>query len=232
MNNAAIVQQTECAAFQPQDGGPKPTSPLQLQVRPIPFVAAKILLEREHYLHSLPGGTKLAFGVFMGQRLMGALTLGAGPSLGYHLVEGARIEDCLTLTRLWLSDELPPNSESRILGVAIRALRRHTSVKFLLAYSDPAMGHVGTIYQAAGWLYTGLSSATSLYDIGDGKARHSRSVAQILGSHSIKHFARYGLEIKLVPQERKHRYVYFLDPAWRSRLEVPILPYPKREVNR
>ena len=92
------------------------------------------------------------------------------------------------------------------------------------------MGHVGTIYQAAGWLYTGLSSATPLYDIGDGKARHSRSVAQVLGSHSIEHFARHGLEIKLVPQERKHRYVYFLDPAWRSRVEAPVLPYPKKEV--
>ena len=28
-------------------------------------------------LHSLPGGTKLCFGVFSGQRLLGTLTLGA-----------------------------------------------------------------------------------------------------------------------------------------------------------
>jgi hypothetical protein len=196
------------------------------------MLVAKKLLEREHYLHSLPGGTKLAFGAFTSQRLMGTLTFGAGPSLGYHLVGGANIEDCLTLTRLWLSDELPRNSESRVLGVATRALRRHTSIKFLLAYSDPAMGHLGTIYQAAGWIYTGLSSATPLYDIGDGKARHSRSIAQVLGSHSIEHFPQYGLEVKLVPQEPKHRYIYFIDRSWRSRLEVPVLPYPKREVKR
>jgi len=136
--------------------GSNPRAALQhLLVRPVPMLVAKKLLEREHYLHSLPGDTKFAFGVFTGQRLMGTLTFGAGPSLGYHLVEGAGIEDCLTLTRLWLSDELPRNSESRVLSVAIRALHRHTSLKFLLAYSDPAMGHVGTIYQAAGWLYTG-----------------------------------------------------------------------------
>jgi hypothetical protein len=153
------------AAARPEDpragGGATPAPALHsLQVQPIPILMARRLLEREHYLHSLPGGTKLAFGVFLGGGLMGALTLGIGPLNAYSLVEGATPDDCLTLTRLWLSDSLPQNSESRCLGVVLRSLKRHTSLKFLVSYADPTQGHLGTIYQATGWLYIGLSQAT------------------------------------------------------------------------
>lgn len=203
-----------------------------LVVSPIHILVAKELLECHHYLHSLPGGTKLIFGVFIDKRLLGALTFGAGPFLAYSLVEGAQPKDCITLTRLWLSDELPPNSESRVLGFIIRSLRKHTHVKFLIAYSDPMAGHMGTIYQATGWLYTGLSTAMPLYDLGNGVARHCRSVAHSFGSHSVKYLSQHSVNVKLVSQSQKHRYIYFLDPEWRSRLKVSVLPYPKREVNR
>ena len=211
--------------------GSNPTAALHsLRVEPVPVVVARILLEREHYLHSLPGGTFLSFGVFTGQELAGAMTFGAGPWLAYRLVDGAKPDDCATLTRLWLSDELPANSESRVLGIVLRSLRRHTNLKFLVTYADPSQGHIGTIYQASGWLYTGLSEATPLYDLGDGQARHSRSVGHAFGTHSVQYLVRHGLSVKLVPQAAKHRYLYFLGAEWRNQLRVPVLPYPKQEA--
>jgi hypothetical protein len=200
-------------------------------VKPVPHSVAKQLLVREHYLHSFPGGTKLAFGAFLDSRLLGALTLGAGPANCYSLVEGATPDDCLTLSRLWLSDELPKNSESRFISVVLRSLKKHSGLKFLVSYADPAQGHVGTIYQATSWTYTGLSEATPLYDIGDGRHYHSRSLSHSFGSHGLAHFQRHGIEVKLVPQQAKHRYLYFLDPGWRTMLQVPDLPYPKKEVS-
>lgn len=81
--------------------GSTPSAALHsLIVRPIPQVMASELLVMEHYLHSFPGGTHLCFGVFYGERLMGALTLGAGPPQAYALVNGAVPKDCMTLTRL------------------------------------------------------------------------------------------------------------------------------------
>lgn len=227
MSAAGVTEST--ASIRGAEAGSTPSAALHsIEVRPIPNSIAKELLVSKHYLHSLPGGTKLAFGVFIEQRLLGAVTLGVGPFLGYCLVDGAAPEDCIILTRLWLSDELPKNSESRILGIILRGLRHNTHLKFVISYSDPAAGHLGTIYQATGWLYTGLSTVMPLYDIGDGVARHSRSLATAFGSHSIKHFASHGIDIKLVPQEAKHRYIYFLDKTWRSRLTAPVLPYPKK----
>ena len=171
----------------------------------------------------------MAFGIFVGARLLGALTLGAGPMNGHRLVAGAVPDDAITLTRLWLDDQLPRNSESRVLGIVLRSLRRHTSLRFVLTYADPSADHVGTIYMAGGWLYVGLSEATPLYDLGDGVARHSRTVAHAIGTHSLKHFARHGIEVRVVPQARKHRYVYLLDPTVRNRLLVSVLPFPEHE---
>lgn len=218
------------ASYQEAGAGSIPSPALHsIQVQPIPFTIAKHLLVREHYLHSFPGGSKLAFGASLGSRLLGALTLGAGPANAYSLATGAAPDDCLALTRLWLSDELPPNSESRFIGIVLRYLRKNTDLKFLVSYADPTQGHVGTIYQATGWTYTGLSQATPLYDIGDGRVHHSRSLSNAYGTHGLSYFQRHGMDVKLVPQQPKHRYVYFLDPDWKYRLKVPVLPYPRRE---
>ncbi|MFC1935653.1 DNA methyltransferase [Chloroflexota bacterium] len=211
-------------------GGAIPTPALQdLLVRPIPFTAAKAIIVRHHYLHSLPGGTQFAFGVFLDGRLLGAVTLGVGPVNAYRLVRGAASRDCLTLTRLWLSDELPSNSESRVLGVLLRSLCRHTTMKFMVSYADPSQGHLGTIYQATGWLYTGLSDATPLFDCGDGVPRHSRTLSNAFGTHSVSYFQRKGFKATTIPQAAKHRYIYFLYPTWQPRLVAPVLPYPKKE---
>ena len=210
-------------------GGSSPTPALhEIVVKPIPIFAARAIIEKQHYLHSLPAGTRLAFGVFLGARLLGALTLGVGPKKAHSLVEGACPDDCLTLTRLWLSDLLPSNSESRILGVVLRALRRHINLRFLLSYADPTQGHVGTIYQATGWIYTGFSEPMPLYDLGDGVARHSRSLSHAFGTHSLAHFRAHGISVKLIHTAAKHRYVYFLDLSWRERLRVEECPYPKK----
>lgn len=199
-----------------------------LWIAPIPFVFAKQMVTNMHYLHSMPGGTQLTFGVYAGVYPRGVITIGVGPKNAHSLVEGAKPQDCATLTRLWLSDELPPNSESRVIGYLLRALRRDTDLKFLLSYADPSQGHVGTIYQATNWLYTGRSGAMPLYDLGDGIPRHSRSLAQTYGTHSKKHFEANGIEVRTIPQEAKYRYLIFLDQSWRFRLRVPILPYPKK----
>lgn len=211
-------------------GGSTPTSALHdLSVKWIPIGLAKELIVLNHYLHNFPGGSLMAFGVFLGLRLLGALALGVGPANAYRLVEGASPHDCVALTRLWLSDELPPNAESRVMGIVLRNLACHTALKFVVSYADPAARHIGTIYQANNWLYTGLSQGTPLYSLGGQLPRHSRSFSHSYGTRDVGYFAAHGVDLRTVPQQPKHRYIYFLDPAWRSRLRVSVKPYPKLE---
>ena len=227
MTSAAGVMASTAKTHKAGPGSSPRAALHDLKVAPISQKQAREVIAHGHYLGTYPGGTMLSFGVFSGSRLSGALTLGAGPAQAHRMVEGARSGDCLALTRFWLSEELPQYSESRVLGMALRSLRRHTSIKFLVTYADPAQGHVGTIYQATNWIYTGLSQAMPLYDIGDGNLRHSRSLSYSYGTHSVRHFKKMGVPIVVVPQGSKHRYLYFLDRKWRSRMKPPALPYPK-----
>lgn len=202
-----------------------------LRLSPIAPVLAKEVIVANHYLPSMPGGTKFCIGVFSGERLSGVMTLGCGPIMAHALVEGAAREECMALTRFWLSEDLPPNSASRVLSMLIRSLKQDTDLKFLITYADPSHGHNGTIYQASNWDYIGLSQGTPLYDLGDGIARHSRSLGHVYGTHDIAHFKQQGIDVRLIPQAPKHRYIYFLDKKWQSRLRLPILPYPKGELS-
>ncbi len=210
-----------------EEGGAAPTPALRnLRVQTIsPRIAKPVL--RNHYLGSLPGATQISFGVFNGPSLEGVVTLGCGPINGHRLVRGATRDDYLCLSRLWLSDRLPRNSESRVIAVVARLLRKYTAVKFLLSYADPTHGHRGIVYQAAGWTYIGMSSQSDLYSVGNGKPQHSRSLSHRMGSHSLKYLRSQGIQIEPVRQQPKHKYVLFLDPSWRGQLVPEPQPYPK-----
>jgi len=51
---------------------------------------------------------------------------------------------------------VPANSESRALALAAKWVRQNMpDIHRLIAYADPARGHAGTIYRAAGWRFIG-----------------------------------------------------------------------------
>ena len=53
-------------AIQRARGGVTPTPALQsIHVRPIPAKIAKEIIVKNHYLHSVPGGNQMTFGVFL-----------------------------------------------------------------------------------------------------------------------------------------------------------------------
>ena len=227
MTGAASVE-ASTASVPGAGPGASPRAALQdIVIMWITLGMAKEIIVLHHYLRTFPGGTVMAFGVFVGLRLLGALVLGVGPVNAHRLIAGASPQDCIALTRLWLSDELPPNAESRVIGIVMRNLRRHTDLKFVVSYADPAAGHVGTIYQASNWLYVGQSQATPLYSLAGQAPRHSRSSSQSFGTRAVSHFAERGVPLHKVPQQAKHRYCYLLDASLRERLTVPVLPYPK-----
>ncbi len=183
-------------------------------VRPVPYLIAKQMCERHHYLASYPGESVLNFGVFVANRLLGVAVLGAGPSNVHYFFEGAKAEQVLCLSRCWLDDLLARNSESRVLAIILRHLRRYqTIIKAIVAYSDPMAGHSGIIYRAAGFLYLGQSTAMPGYMMPDGRVYHSRTLSHSFGTHSIAHFEAHDVRVESVPRVLKLIYVAFIDGA-------------------
>ncbi len=198
-----------------------------LRVIPVKPSVVQPLVEQRHYLHSMPASTRLCFGVYLEASLVGAVLFTSGARHSHRLIGAATPQQVATLARLWLSDDLPANSESRVVGVVLQYLRRHTDWKLVVSYSDPAAGHVGTVYQAAGWLYIGQGEETGYLDLGDGRLHHPRSVSGAYGTGSVRHLWATGVPARRIRLPPKHRYLYVLDPAWRWRLRHSPMPYPK-----
>ena len=179
------------------------------------MVVVRPLIEHYHYLHSMPAAASRCFGVYLGRRLKGAVVLTPGARNGHRVLAAARHADVLTLARLWLSDDLPKNSESRVLGIVLRMLRREGRPKAVLTYADPAAGHLGTIYMASGFRYLGQSPPEPYVAFADGSRCHPRSVFSRYGSNAIRHLRATGVPLvgrTWVPG--KHRFLYVLDRAW------------------
>ncbi|MGA2835073.1 MAG: DNA methyltransferase [Acidimicrobiales bacterium] len=176
----------------------------------------------------MPPAAVATFGVMHDDNLCGAVVVTAGSRHAHRLLDGAKHDAVATLARLWLADALPRNSESRVLAIVVRHLRQAGEVRALVSYADPAAGHVGTIYQAAGWSYLGQSDVGRFLDLGDGTLHHPRSVYTLHGTNSPRVLRKKGIPARSVLVAGKHRYCHILDPAWAWRLRVPVIPYPTR----
>jgi hypothetical protein len=109
-------------------------------------------IAQRHYLGYAPAGARLRLAVYHNGRCVGGM-LWDRP-IARHIDQWTVLE----LTRMYLLDECPRNSESRCLGLATRMIRRlFPEVRQLIAYSDPSYGHQGTIYKAAGWVFDGVT---------------------------------------------------------------------------
>jgi hypothetical protein len=199
---------------------------------------ANALMRKLHYSHKVVVNSQLHLGVFLGTRLEGALQF--GPSLDRRkllgLVEGTAWNGFLELNRLAFSDNLPRNSESRALGVALRRIRReYPQIEWIVSFADATQCGDGTIYRAAGFLLTRIKRNTTLWAGPDGTVisnigertsmRKIQAVAQATeyrGGADMDHYKRLGYK----PLDGfQLRYIYFTNPAARSRLTVPVLAY-------
>lgn len=211
---------------------------------PIAAADARALVRRLHYSGKVDPRSSLHLGVFLNDRLEGAMQF--GPSMDKRkiqgLVSGTLWHGFIELNRMAFSDRLPRNSESRALAVAFRMIRKaYPHIEWVISYSDATQCGDGTIYRAAGFLLTGIKENSTIYRLPSGER-----VAKIVlepgfspnaGEGSLK--ARLGVRagesasayLKRVGAERvpgfQLRYVYFLNPAARERLTVPVLPFDK-----
>jgi len=206
---------------------PSRSIPKMLQVEPVRPAAIRDLITTEHYLHSMPPAPKRCFAIRLDGDLVGAVVFTNGSRHGHRLLAAAQPHEVATLARLWLRDDLPRNSESRVLGIVLRHLKRHTDWKLLISYADPSAGHVGTIYQASGWRYLGQGEPTAYVRLPDGRLHHPRSVYDQYGTNRVSHLRATGVDAERVSVSGKHRYVFVLDPSWAWRLTSEIQMYPR-----
>ena len=188
-----------------------------MRVLPIKYEEAIPWIMEKHYAKRLPS-ISFAFGLYDENSLIGICTFGIPAS--NTLCEGVcgkeYKEHVIELNRLCLLNN-EKNQSSFLVANAIKLL---PSPKIIVSYADAGQGHVGYVYQATNFLFTGTTKERTDMSSGDGKhSRHAKDP-------SIRQF-----------RSAKHRYVYIhgnktMKKILLSKLKYKIEPYPKGESKR
>lgn len=196
----------------------------------IDYKTAMSLVIKNHYLHR-KAPCSFAFGLKckVSGEIVGVVVYGTPSSatLRRGICGDDEKENVIELTRLWINDKTPKNSESFLIGNTIPLVDK----QIIVSYAEIEAGHLGIVYQATNWIYTGLSAKRTNWTI-EGVDLHCQTIADKYTSKEIR--AKYGDKFSLKDRPRKHRYVYFNCNKYRkkellSKLKYPILKYPKNE---
>jgi hypothetical protein len=191
----------------------------EIEVRPIPASEAHPWILKKHYQKRLCMIIH-AFGAYRGTDIIGVVTYGlpASPHLCRGICGEEWANNVLELNRLCCENS--KDIASTLVGRSLRLLPKPTIV---VSYADTKQGHVGYVYQATNWIYTGLSAKRmDAIKVGE-ENKHSRG--------------KWGDDYIKVERSRKHRYLYFVcsktqKKKFLSSLKYEILPYPKGESKR
>lgn len=125
------------------------------------------------------------------------------------------------LNRLYVNDGVDL-VESKFIAEALGMFCLTFGNAILVSYADTDMGHIGAIYQASNWIYTGKTPSRTDKFVPEGK--HSR------------HYDKNQDNSVRVVRSSKHRYVLFVGTKgfkkWcKSRLLYKIAEYPKGDLS-
>lgn len=195
--------------------------------------AARFACEHWHYSKSLPAPPRVHVGVWEDGVFKGAILFSRGAS--QNLLKPYRLkqtEGC-ELTRVALKDHKTP--VSRMVSIAIKLLKKHSpGLRLIVSFADPMQGHLGAIYQAGNWIFSGMTSPDYFHVDKTGKKWHSRQVRK--NGAPVRQFGEYRLtpnpkEMTCVSTLGKYRYLMPLDGEMRNQVEPLRKPYPKRAAS-
>ena len=180
-------------------------------VREIPTQEAKPFLMGIHYARRMPCITH-AFGLFVDGELIGVVTYGvpASPNLCQGLAGKENFHNVLELNRLViLPEHNGKNYASYLVSQSLKMLPNRT---FVVSYADTAWSHVGYVYQATNFLYTGATA--------------SRTDVYIPNGSHPRHYERNGQDGMRQSRSSKHRYVYLVGDKRTKKQMLKELRYP------
>lgn len=142
------------------------------------------MVKRYHYSNALPSINKHFIGFYIGEELVGVVTLGWGTRPLHtirRLFPSLESKDYYEIGRMCMTEEMPRNSESQMLSQLVKWVKTNCpDIKVLFTWADGMMGKPGYVYQASNFLYAGYI-VTDFY-LKDGVKIHPRQTKKIFGA--------------------------------------------------
>lgn len=209
----------------------------EMKVKPMTVKEARPYIATFHYSQTMPDSTKYVFGGYYDDKLCGIVAYGMGTGKNQYLSVIPTIENgqYLELTRLWCANDMPRNTESKLISTSLKMLPQ--SIKLIISFADDSKKHVGTIYQATNWYYLGSNKGGKTLICEDGIVKHTRLIGMYKKRHpELKKLSneevmeKYGW--KYGEAGNKHRYVYTRGTKKEKKemykqFQSKVQPYPK-----
>lgn len=184
----------------------------ELVVKAITYKECLPFILNIHYARRTPV-IQYAYGLYYKSKLIGVVTYGqlASPSACKGVAGDEYKNNVLELNRLVILPEYNGKNFASIL--VSRSLKLLPKDYFIVSYADyEGWGHIGYVYQATNWLYTGMTHSRT-DKCGDGHPRHYEAD-----------------ETRRKYRTAKHRYIYITGNRKKliKKLKYPIYSkYPK-----
>ena len=204
-----------------------------MDIKPIDSNQAKKLIRACHYAGDRIPGFRFVFGLFDGNTVCGVC--GYSQPASYTLCEGVCGKEnkgrVLELSRLVILGSERKNLASKLVAGSLSRLPQPSIV---VSYADQNEGHIGYVYQATNWIYTGKGNAEPWWYLPTGELL-SKTRRHIDVKASAKGVA-VG-DLRKEAKEGKHRYVFFVGTKRDKRrlrkcLNYSVVDYPKGETKR
>tara|TARA_R110002020_G_scaffold150199_1_gene326770 strand:+ start:1025 stop:1594 length:570 start_codon:yes stop_codon:yes gene_type:complete len=170
-----------------------------------------------------------SFGCFVDGILKGVITYGSppSPSLCIGVCGEQWKKNVYELNRLTMEDGHDKNLSSYFVSNSMKLLPKPC---IIVSYADTKMNHVGYIYQATNFIYTGMTAKRKDW-IEIGTNKHSKTTSE---QYSLEERRSNPSKFEVVQRSLKHRYIYFLGNKTQVKqlykdLNYEIQPYPKGE---
>lgn len=187
------------------------------------YEAAKYACEKWHYSGSIPHSKLAKIGVWEDGIFIGAVIYGVGATSTLVQRYGLRPEQGAELVRVALRKHR--SEVSRILAISVKMIKKSfPGLQLIVSFADPEQDHIGVIYKACGWVYTGKSQPSPEY-VYLGKRWQGRSFR-----HKYKGMEHHP-DVVIVDGSAKHRYLYPLTDAMRATIALLSRPYPQRATS-
>ena len=146
------------------------------------------MIRQYHYSNTLPKLNRHFLGFFLGDELVGVVTLGWGTRPRHtiqRMFPSLDTKDYLEIGRMCMKDEMPRNSESQMLSQLVNWMKKNLpEIKVLFTWADGMVGKVGYVYQASNFIYAGYSGG-EMY-MKDGVKLHVRQMKSFLVPSGVK----------------------------------------------
>lgn len=194
----------------------------EIVVKVIPPKIANDFIKKHHYSKKIVPNSNLHFGAFLDGQLHGVLSFGSSINKKgtINLVKYTGWNEFIELNRMAFDDVLPKNSESRVLSIVFKLIKRNAPhIKWIVSFADGCSCGDGTIYRASGFILTDIRKNDAL------------RINPITGEkvHTISAWHNKNKDFKnwKAANGYQFRYIYFLNLKYKKYLAVAEIPFDK-----